>query len=85
MALQNVVEKLHFRKCLEAKVLCNTVEDAWKQLDSINLQNVYNRWKMVLKFIIEDSGGDRLIEANRGKLYHAPLLEMEDLDEDRES
>ena len=85
MALQNVVEKLHFRKRMEAKALCNTVEEAWKQLDSIKLQNVYNRWKMVLDLIIEDNGGDRLIEAKRGKLYRAPSPEMEDLDEDRES
>ena len=42
-------------------------------------------WKMVLDLIIEDNGGDRLIEAKRGKLYRAPSPEMEDLNEDRES
>ena len=62
MALQNVVEKLHFRKRMEAKALCNTVEEAWRQLDSIKLQNVYNHWKMVLDLIIKDNGGDRLIK-----------------------
>ena len=36
------------------------------------LQNVYNRWKIVLDLIIEDYGEDRLIEAKRGKLYRAP-------------
>ena len=43
---------------MEAKALCNTVEEAWKQLDSIKLQNVYNRWKMALDLIIEDNDGD---------------------------
>ena len=41
--------------------------------------------KMVVDLIIEDNGGDRLIEAKRGKLYRAPSPEMKDLDEDQES
>ena len=40
---------------------------------------------MVLDLIINDNGGDRLIEAKRGKLYRAPSPEMEDLDEDWQS
>ena len=35
--------------------------------------------------ITGDNGGDRLIEAKRGKLYRAPSPEMEDLEEDGES
>ena len=66
---------------VEVKALYNTVREAWKQLDSIKLKNVYNCWKMVLGLIIDDNGGDRLIEANRGKLYYAPSPRIEDLDE----
>ena len=40
---------------------------------------------MVLDLIIEDNGGDRLIEAKRGKLYRAPSPEMEDLGDDQQS
>ena len=40
---------------------------------------------MVLDLIIKHNGGDRLIEAKRGKLYRDPLPEMKDLDEDWQS
>ena len=62
MALQNVVEKINFRKHIKSKALCNTVTDAWKKLDSIKLQNVYNSWLMVLDLIIDDNGGNALVE-----------------------
>ena len=41
MALQNVVEKLHFRKRTEVEALCRTVEAAWKVLEPIKLEIVY--------------------------------------------
>ena len=34
---------------------------------------------MVLKLIIEDNGGNRLVEANRGTLFCAPSSELENL------
>ena len=44
MALQNVVEKLHFRQRTEVEALCSrTVDDTWKELESIKLENVYGR------------------------------------------
>ena len=73
IALQNVVEKLHLRKRIEPEALCNIVEEAWKKLDPIKLQNVYDHWKMVLDLMIEDNGGDMLAELKRGNLYHTPL------------
>ena len=81
MALQNVVEKLHYKKRMEMTALCNTVEKAWGELETVKLQNVFTRWKMVLDLIIEDNGGDRLVEARRGKLYREPSAdELEDGD-----
>ena len=81
MAFQNVVEKLHFGKRMNIEVLCKTVEDAWEMLESVKLQNVYTRWKMVLDLIIEDDGGDRFVEAKRGKLFREPSAEeLEDGD-----
>ena len=68
MALQNVVEKLHFRKRMETKALCSTVVEAWKSLQPIKLLNIYSRWLLVLDLIIKDKGGNRLVETKRGKL-----------------
>ena len=82
MALQSVVEKLHFHQRNEIGALCRTVTRAWEELDAIKLTNVYERWKMVLDLILKDDGGDRFIESNRGKLFRAPSQEAEDLDED---
>ena len=82
MALQSVVEKLHFHQRNEIGALCRTVTRAWEELDAIKLTNVYERWKMVLNLIIKDDGGDQFIESNRGKLFRAPSREAEDLDEE---
>ena len=79
--MQNVVEKLHFCKRVESKALCNTVADAWKKLDSIKLQNVYNRWLMVLDLIIDNNSNNALVETKRGKLYRDPSAEMEMFDD----
>ena len=59
MALQNVVEKLHLRQRTEVEALCRTVDEAWRVLEPVKLENVYNRWLKVLDLIIEDDGGDR--------------------------
>ena len=82
MAFQNVVKKLHFHQQMKLNLLCKTVMNAWDELDSTKLANVYKRWKLVLDLIIEDNGGDRLVEAKRGKLYREPSREAEDLEDE---
>ena len=47
MAFQSLVEKLHLQKRQESKALCNTVDQAWEDMDAIKLRNVYERWKLV--------------------------------------
>ena len=84
MALQNVVEKMHFKKRKEVEALAKTVTEAWDKLEEIKLENVWNRWKMVLDLIIEDEGGDAKVESKRGKLYREPSHEAEVLDVDDE-
>ena len=84
MAFQSLVEKLHLEKRQESKALCNTVDQAWEDMDAIKLRNVYERWKLVLDLIIKDDGGDRYIEANRGKLFKVPSPEAEELDEEED-
>ena len=53
-------------------------------MDAIKLRNVYERWKLVLDSIIKDDGGDRYIEANRGKLFKVPSPEAEELNEEED-
>ena len=48
----------------------------------VKLTNVYEQWNMVLDLILKDNGGDKFIEANRGKLFRSPSWEAEDLDEE---
>ena len=43
---------------------------------------MYSHWLKVLDLIIEDNGGNRLVEAKSGKLYTAPSKEIESLDDD---
>ena len=69
MALQNVVEKLHFCKRMETKTPCSTVVDSWKSPQRMNFLNIYNRWLLVLDLIIDNNGGNRLVETKRSKLY----------------
>ena len=57
------------------------MDQAWEDMDAIKLRNVYERWKLVLDLIIKDDGGDRYIEANRGKLFKVPSPEAEELNE----
>ena len=82
MYFQCVVEKEHFRLRKELKALCRTVDRAWDKLEAIKLENVYNRWKMVLDLIIEDGGGNSKVESKRGKLYREPSNEAENLEDE---
>ena len=82
MYFQPVVKKEHFRLRKELKALCRTVDRAWDTLEAIKLENVYNRWKIVLDLIIEDGGGNSKVESKRGKLYREPSNEAENLEDE---
>ena len=77
MAIQSVVEKLHFGCMKENNALARTVDKAWEELEPVKLTNVFNRWKLVLDLIIDDEGGNRKVESKRGKLFRAPPEEAE--------
>ena len=77
MAFQNVVEKQHVGSLKEANCLARTVDRAWEDLEPVKLENVWNRWRLVLDLIIEDDGGNQLVESKRGKLFRAPPDEAE--------
>jgi len=80
MALQNVVERLHYKRRHSADALARTVEKAWYDLEEIKLSNVFRRWKFVLDLIIEDEGDNLKVESKRGKLFRAPSDEAETID-----
>jgi len=84
MYFQYVVEKEHFRMRNELMALCRTVDRAWDKLEAIKLENVYNRWKMVLDLIIEDARGNSnsKVESKCGKVYRKPSNEAENLEDE---
>ncbi len=57
---------------------------SWKDFESIKLENVYHRIIMVLDLIIDDGGGNRLVESKRGKLFRAPRTAIETESSDNE-
>jgi len=82
MYFQCVIEKEHFRLRKELTALCRTVDQAWDKLEAIKLENVYNRWKMVLDLIIEDGGSNIKVESKCGKLYCEPSNKADNLEDE---
>lgn len=62
------MEWLHFEKRRELDALAHTTEEAWENLDSIKLANVWNCWQLVFDLTIEDDVSNRNVESKRGKL-----------------
>ena len=56
------------------------MEKGWRKFEPTKLTNIWYRWRLVLDLIIEDEGGDRLVESRRGKLFCAPTGEVEDME-----
>ena len=81
MAMQSVVEKEHFGQVKNPDALWWTMERAWEMLVPKKLNNIYERWKLILELIIEDEGGNHLIESKRGKLYSNIPEEAETLED----
>lgn len=46
----------------------------WDSFDSKPIQAVFNRWKKVLTLIIADCGDNKLVDKQRGKDSHVPLV-----------
>jgi hypothetical protein len=81
MALQNVVERLHYKKRHSPDALARSVNNALRELQDVKLSNVFRRWKFVLDLIIEDEGDNLKVESKRGKLFRAPSGEVENIGE----
>jgi len=52
--------------------LTKSVIDAWNNLPSEKISKVISRIPVVLDLIIEDNGGNDLVESRRGHLTTAP-------------
>jgi hypothetical protein len=63
--------------------LAKSVEEAWNgYLSQEALSNVYKRLIVVLVCIVDDNGGNRLVESKRGKLFRdATIIDLTDEDD----
>ena len=69
MTIQSVVEKLHRQRPMNNDALADTVFQAFDEFDGYTkLAAIGTRWKTVLDLIIDDKGGNDLVETRRGAL-----------------
>jgi len=87
MSLQNIVERLHIFQRHEKNALQRTVYTGFEDMDQIKFEKVAKRIEEVLRLIIADNGGNRLVETNRGRVFREPSSEPENenLAQDEES
>ena len=63
------------RKC-HHEVLAKSVVDAWEnKLSTQAFANVFRRLRVVLSCIVEDRGGNALVEEKRGVLFRDATIE----------
>jgi hypothetical protein len=69
MTIQSVVEELHRQRLMNENALAATVVQAFDEFDGhTKLAAIAARWELVLDLIIEDNGGNDLVETKRGTL-----------------
>jgi hypothetical protein len=74
MTIQSVVEKLHRQRLMDEDALANTIKEAFVAFDGYTkLDGITRRWELVLDLILDDSGGNDLVEIKRGVLTK-PLI-----------
>ena len=72
MSIQAAVSKYHMQgKRCEVNALHHTVMEVWNNghLSEKAFKNVHGRLQVVLKCIVDDNGGNSLVESRRGKLF----------------
>ena len=69
MTIQSVVEKLHRQRVMNEDALADTIEEAFDNFDGYTkLAAIARRWELVLDLILDDDGGNDLVETKRGVL-----------------
>ena len=66
MALQNRTEKKRFDKRISNNNVFAAVQEAWDEMPALTLTKIFDRIPKVLDLIVEDNGGNRLVQNNRG-------------------
>lgn len=75
---QAIVERLHRLNRMEVEALSRSVRNAFLLVDSDTIQNIFERWNLVLDLIIQGKGTNDLVETRRG--LTKSLLRFADLD-----
>jgi hypothetical protein len=66
--------------------LAQSVKDAWDNYLSPNaFKNVHGRLRIVLHCIVEDNGGNNIVEQKRGKLFRDSVIEIKDEDDNEDN
>jgi hypothetical protein len=74
MLIQNVVEKLHRGRVMKEDALAETVLEAFQKFDGITkLAAIARRWELVLDLILDDNGGNDLVESKQ-RVLTKPLV-----------
>lgn len=87
MSIQAAVTRVHHERRCHPVTLATSVQDAWDKYLSPNaFKNVHGRLRIVLSCILEDNGGNSLVESKRGKLFRDATIpeNPNDRDENKE-
>ena len=85
MSIQAAVTRVHHKRQYHPDALAQSVQDAWNNyLSPDAFKNVHGRLRIVLHCIVEDNGGNNLVEQKRGKLFRDSVIEIPDDDDDEE-
>ena len=70
MSIQSAVIKAHRNRRCHPDALAKSITDAWEHHLSLKaFENVFARLRVVLRCIVDDDGGNQLVESKRGKLF----------------
>ena len=70
MSVQSAVIKAHRNRRCHPDALAKSITEAWEHgLSTKAFDNVFGRLKVVLRCILDDNGGNTLVESKRGKLF----------------
>jgi len=78
MSIQAAVTRVHHMRRCHHEALAKSVVDAWNgYLSPQAFKNVHARLRVVLSCIVEDQGGNSLVETKRGKLFRdATIIDL---------
>jgi hypothetical protein len=87
MSIQSAVMKVDYGRRCHHDALAKSVEDAWNgYLSQEAFYNVLKRLRVVLSCIVEDNGGNRLVELKREKLFRdATIIDLTDEDDQNDT